>query len=161
MTEVFTDVSAIGSIIGGLIGGVFTYLAVILTFSREKKREYPSKLLLLTEMIYLIEDYEKNLSLLLNRLYGNPGSPTSLFGDAELDKLRSRILLKSLSVDSETYQLVRDTFSNYFQSGYSDVTAFEQDYSKNIDAGESLEKELPILKGKLSDRISYYEKKLK
>lgn len=166
MLKILSDPGVIGSVIGGLIGGFFTYLAVILTFEKQKKDELPSKLLALTEIMFLIKAYEKNLNLLLDCIYSDRGDATRYFPALEFDDFKSNLVFKSLSVDKKTYQIIFKTFLEYTELDYYKITVlFDSNkgylYKNTVDAAEGLVKDLSTLKAQLIKRVIYYEKKLK
>lgn len=154
-----------GSVIGGLGGGVLTYFGVLLTLKVQKKSEYTKKLLTLTEMIFVIENYQRHLAKLLVRIYKNQNNIVESFKLLDLDDLKLDLILKAVTVDIETYEFTRNAFQKYFKLNYDEVAIYLIENYKTFDANkraaEGLIKELPILVNKIANKIAWYEEKLK
>lgn len=160
LKEVFTDKSALGSIIGGLVGGVFTYLAVIWTFSKEKRNTYPARLVKLTEMIFIVEDYKSVLIPHMHRLEKDVymAMPEAL----NLEDFNRRIITMAASVDKQTYRSLFDAREN--QLTPDALSVFNSNTSAGpptaLKAGEPIPNYIESVLTILKDRVSYYEKRI-
>ncbi|MFJ7994283.1 hypothetical protein ACIQY5_19170 [Peribacillus frigoritolerans] len=162
MLKVLSDPGVIASVIGSLVGGLFTYLAVILTFNKQKKDELPAKLLALTEIMFSIKTYQSNLYLLLHGIGSNNEDAMQYFPALKFDDLKATLVFKSLSVDKKTYQVIVKAFLEYSKLGYNyNFFNSKRFNEENVRIALDFYKDLSTLEAQINKRIAYYEKKLR
>jgi len=162
--EVFTDKGVLGSIIGGLVGGFFTYLAVILTFKYQRKFEYPEKLVTLTEMIFMLEDFKPELDVYVVKLQVFEESQR-LPEILDLEKLNRTIITMAANVDKKTYRLLVRSRENWLSDEaliFFDRDALISSMSNQeiLNRVQSVPVYIDSVMAILKHRISYYEKKI-